>query len=146
MFKRYRGWLIAAVAFQLLAGISHSITLFVSPPPSSESERRLNELMNTFHPDLGPGFHPSFGDLVLALSSCFSFVCLLAGLTMGYMLLKRADLRLMKGITGINLFIFGAMLVVVVRLTFIVPVAFIALIVANLFVAFLLMPKSESAT
>ena len=145
MFKRYKVWLIAAVIFQLLAGLTHAITLFVSPPASNETERQLNEMMQTFHPALGPGFHPSFADLVTALSSCFTFVCMLGGLTLGYLLLKHAEPRLIKGVTGINLSIFGVLRAVVVWFAFLVPVAFIALIVVNLLIAFLLMPKDEPA-
>ena len=145
MFKRYKVWLIAAVIFQLLSGLTHSITLFISPPPSNDSERKLNEMMSTFHPNLDPWFHPSFADLVTALSSCFTFVCLLGGLTLGYMLLKHAELPLMRGLTAINLFIFGVLLAVVLWFAFIIPVAFIALIFVNLLIAFLLMPKGEPA-
>ena len=45
MLKRYRVWLTAAVIFQLLAGFTHVITLFVSPPPSNEAERQMTEMM-----------------------------------------------------------------------------------------------------
>jgi hypothetical protein len=66
-------------------------------------------------------------------------------MTMGYMLLKHAEPQLMRGLTAINLFVFGVMLAVVVWFTFFVPVAFIALIFVNLLIAFLLMPKDEPA-
>lgn len=141
MWKRYRFWLIAAIIFQFLAGATHVITLLISTEPASEKERQLMEMVDTFRPDLGPWFHPTFGNLITALSSCFSFVCLLGALTLGYLVWKDAELGLLRGITLINVLIFGTMFLVVVWFTFFLPVTFIGLIFLNLLIGYLLMPK-----
>jgi len=135
--------LVAAVLFQFLAGLTHSITLFVSPEPSSDQERRLSEMINTFKPELGPWFHPTFADLITAFSSCFSFTCLLGALTLGYLIWKHADLSIIRGITLINLFIFGLLLAVTVWFTFILPITLVALIFLNLLIAYLVMPGAQ---
>ena len=143
MLRRYRFWLVAAVIFQFLAGITHTITLFISPPPTSDQERRLMEMIDTFKPELGPWFHPTFGNLITALSSCFSFTCLLGGIDVRLSHLEAYGSGDTAGITLINLIIFGTLLVVTVCLTFIVPVTFVALIFVNLLIAYLVMPRAE---
>lgn len=144
MLRRYRFWLIAAVIFQFLAGATHTVTLFINPEPTSDQEKRLWEMVNTFKPEVGPWFHPSFGDLITAFSSCFSFTCLLGAFTLGYLIFKGADLRILRGITMINLIIFGALLGVTLWFTFILPVTFAALIFINLLIGYLVMPSGDS--
>ena len=53
----------------LLNAFIHSITLFVVH--QQRYRRQLFDLLANYHPDLGPGFHPSFGDLVTAFSWVF---------------------------------------------------------------------------
>jgi ABC-type cobalt transport system substrate-binding protein len=143
MLKRYTFWLTAAVLFQFLTAILHSITLFVSPPPENETERQLQEIVNTYRPQLDPLFHPTVANLMTALSSCFSFACLLGGLTLGYLLLRHAEPTLMKGMIGINLIVFGAVFVVMAWLTFSIPIVCTGLIAINLLAAYILVPKAE---
>jgi hypothetical protein len=145
MLKRYTFWLTAAVIFQLLTAAIHAITLFVSPEPANDTERQLNQLMTTYRPGLGPVFHPTVASLMTALSSCFSFVCLLGGVTLGYLLLKHAEPKLMRGIIGINLAVFGAMFGVMLFFTFFPPIVLTGLIVINLLAAFVTVPKIEPA-
>lgn len=144
MLKRYTFWLSAAVLFQLLTAILHSLSLFVKAAPTNETERQLQTLMTTYRLDAGAGFHPSTADLFTALSSCFSFVCLLGGLTLGYLLLKHTEPKLMRGIIGINVLIFGAIFVVMAVFTFLPPIVCTGLIFVNLLAAFLVVPKIES--
>jgi ABC-type cobalt transport system substrate-binding protein len=145
MLKRYTFWLTAAVIFQLLTAAVHAITLFVSPEPANDTERQLNQIVTTYRPDLGPVFHPTVANLMTALSSCFSFACLLGGLTLGYLLLKHAEPKLMRGMIAINLAVFGAMFVVMLFFTFLPPIVLTGLIVINLLAAFITVPKIESA-
>lgn len=144
MFKRYTFWLSAAVIFQLLTAVIHSLSLFVKSEPANETERQLQTLMTTYRIDAGAGFHPSMASLFTALSSCFSFVCLLGGLTLGYLLLKHTEPKLMRGIIGINLVIFGAIFVVMAVFTFLPPIVCTGLIFVNLLAAYLVIPKIES--
>ena len=92
MLRRYTFWLSAAVIFMLLTAAFHAISLFVKLEPANETERQLIELVTTYRMDAGAGFHPSFGNLMTALSSCFSFLCLLGGLTLGYLMIKHTEM------------------------------------------------------
>lgn len=145
MLKRYTFWLTAAVIFQLLNAVLHSISFFVDPPAKNETERQMVDLLNNYKFDLGAGFHRTFSEMFIALSSCFTFVCLLGGLTLGYLLLKHAGTELMRGIVAINLLVFGGMFVVMTIFTFLPPIILCGLIFINLLAAFLTMPKTSNA-
>ena len=129
MLKRYTFWFWMAVVFMLLTGTVHLIGLFVSPVPANEIERQLIELMNTYKNDLGAGFHPTMGNLFTALSSCFSLLCLLGGLTNAYLLKKKVDAGVLKGIVWINLLVFGACFIMMLVFTFLPPIVLTGLIV-----------------
>ncbi len=139
MFKRYTFWLWTAVVFLLLTAAIHAISLFVSPIPENESERVLHELFTTYQKDLGGGFHRTFSDLFTALSSCFSFVCLLGGLISAYLLRKKASTEIIRGITLIQLIVFGAIFVVMVVFTFLPPIILTGLIVLSLAMAYIML-------
>ena len=128
MLKRYTFWLWLAVVFMFLNGAIHSVTLFVHPVPANEVERQLVQLMTTYKYDLGAGFHPTMGNLFTALSSCFSLLCLLGGLTNAYLLKKKVDAGILKGIVLINLFVFGICFVMVLVFTFLLPIVLTGLI------------------
>lgn len=142
MLKRYTFWLTAAVIFQFLNSIFHTLSLFITLEPKNDSERQLIDLLNNYKFDLGAGFHPTFANMFLALSSCFSFVCLLGGLTLGYLLLKHAEPRIMRGIIAINTIVFGMIFVVMCVFTFLVPITLTGLIFVNLLAAFIFVPKT----
>jgi len=145
MLRRYTFWLSAAVIFQFVTAAFHALSLFIRPQPTNDTERQLFELMNTYRIDAGAGFHPSLSNLMTALSSCLSFVCLLGGLTLGYLMLKHTEPIIMKGIIGINVIIFGAILVVMAVFTFLPPIVCTGLIFFNLLAAYIVVPKIESA-
>lgn len=138
MIKRYTFWLWAAVVFQLLTAVFHSLSLFVSPEPANETERQIQTLITAYKMEAGAGFHPTFSGLFTALSSCFSFVCVLGGAINAYLLRKRADPALVNGITGINVIVFGAVFVVMAIFTFLPPIVFSGLIFGCLIAAFAL--------
>src|SRR5205823_5685632 len=102
---------------------------------------QLIDLLTNYKFDLGLGFHPTFGDMFTALSSCLTFVCLLGGLTLGYLLLKHAGPNILRGIVGINVIVFGGIFVVMAIFTFILPIVLTGLIFINLLAAFVLIPK-----
>ncbi len=145
MLKRYTFWLSAAVIFQFLTAAFHALSLFVSPEPANETERQLVTLLTTYKMDAGAGFNPTFSNLFTALSSCFSFVCLLGGSTLGYLMLKHTEPKLMRGIIGINVLIFGAIFIVMAVFTFLPPIVCTGLIFINLLAAYIVVPKVESA-
>jgi hypothetical protein len=86
--------------FLLLNALIHSITLFLEPAAQNETERQLFDLMATYKQDFGPGFKRSTKELVTALSASFSLFCLLAGLTLAFLLRKQAEVRIMKGVVA----------------------------------------------
>lgn len=145
MLKRYTFWLWTAVVFQLLTGVFHAISLFVSPQPANETERQLLTLTTTYHIDAGGGFHPTFSGLFTALSSCFTFLCLFAALINLYLLRMRTDPSAMKGIIGINLLVFAPLFVVMAYFTFLPPIICTGLIVLSLLAAYLAVGKAGDA-
>lgn len=144
MLKRYTFWLTAAVIFQLLTAGIHAISLFIEPDPTNDIERQLVTLLSTYRMEMGAGFHPTFGNLFTALSSCFSLLCLLAGMTNGWLLLKHAEPSVMRGIIGINVLVFSICFAMMAFFTFLPPIICTGLIFINLLAAFLVCPKGES--
>ncbi len=145
MLKRYTFWFSAAIIFQLLTGLFHAISLFVSPEPTNDTERQLLELMTTYKMNAGAGFTPTFYNLMTALSSCFTFLCLFAALINGYLLFKHTEPGVMRGIIGINVGVFGFVFVTMAYFTFLPPIVCTGLIFFNLLAAFIVVPKIESA-
>ena len=139
--RRYTLWLWIAVVVMLLNATIHSLTLFISPAPENPTEQQLMQLMQTYRPNLGPFFHPTTGNLVTALSSCFSLLCLLGALTNAYLLKKKADAGLMKGFVGINLLVFGICFGVMLVFTFLPPIILSGLIALFLLIAFITTPR-----
>ncbi|MEP6945683.1 MAG: hypothetical protein ABJA02_07180 [Acidobacteriota bacterium] len=145
MLKSYTFWLSAAVLFQLLTAAIHCISFFVEPDLNNETERQIHTLITTYREDLGAGFAPTFSELFTALSACFPLLCLLGALTMGYLMFKHVEPGLMKGIIAINLGVFGVCLLVMLSLTFLLPITMTALIVFNLVLAYIFCPQSASS-
>ncbi|HEX3102098.1 MAG TPA: hypothetical protein VHQ01_09915 [Pyrinomonadaceae bacterium] len=145
MLKRYTFWLKAAVVFQFLSGAIHSVSLFLTPTADDPTEGQMLNLIMTYKMDMGAGFHPTFFNLFIALSSCFTFICFFAALTNGYLLSKHTAPKVMRGIIAINLLIFGALLAVVAYFTFLLPITCMGLIFVSLLAAFIAVPKIESA-
>ncbi|MEQ1921767.1 MAG: hypothetical protein ABL952_04585 [Pyrinomonadaceae bacterium] len=129
----------------MLTGLIHSISLFINAEPANETERQMFVLISTYKMDAGAGFHPTFSNLFTALSSCFTFLCIFAALTNGYLLFKHTEPNVMKGIIGINLLIFGGVLAMMAFFTFLPPIVCTGLIFINLLAAFIVVPKIESA-
>ena len=145
MLKRYAFWTKVTIVLQFLTAGVHSISFFVEPDLKTDTERQLHELITTYHPEMGAGFHPSFWNLFTALSACFPLLCLLGGLTLGYLLWKKASPSLMKGILAINVLIFGVTFVVMALFTFPPPIIVTGLIFGTLLIAYILSPRIESA-
>ena len=143
MLKRYTFWLWTAVVFQLLTAFFHSLSLFITPIPADETQRQMMELMDTYKLEMGPGFHPTFGNLFTALSSCFSFLCLFGALINAYLLKKKAQHDLMKGILLINILVFGACLTMMAIFTFLPPIILSGLIFVSLLLSYLFVRISK---
>lgn len=78
--------------------------------------------MDSYHMPLGMGFNPTFADLLWALSSCFAWLYLFAGLMNLYLYKKKIPINVMKGVMGINLIIFGISFGIMAALTFLPPI------------------------
>src|SRR5947199_347294 len=133
--KKYTLWLKTAAIFQLIAALVHATSLFISPAPNNETEKQLFTLMDTYKLDLGAGFHRTMGELVLALSACMCLVCLLGGLLNWYLLKKKVDTEIMKGVIVINLVVFGICFGLVTVFAFLIPIVLIGLIVLFLIIS-----------
>lgn len=144
MLKRYTFWLWLAVVFMFLTGAVHSISLFIRLVPGNEVERQLIELMSTYQNDFGAGFHPTMGNLFTALSSCFSLLCLLGGLTSAYLLKKKIGAEILKGIVCINLLVFGICFIMMLVFTFLAPIVLTGLIALFLMLALITAPRSKA--
>lgn len=144
MLKRYTFWLWLAVVFMFLTGAVHSIGLFIRPVPGNEVERQLIELMSTYQNDFGAGFHPTMGDLFTALSSCFSLLCFLGGLTNAYLLKKKVGAEILKGIVCINLLVFSICFVMMLVFTFLPPIVLTGLIALFLMLALITAPRGKA--
>lgn len=144
MLKRYTFWFSAAILFQLVTAILHALSLFAVVTPANETERQMLDLVGTYKMNAGSGFAPTFGNIYTAYSSCFTFLCLFAALTNGYLLWKQVEPNLMKGILAINVAIFGVCFLVMAVFTFLPPILCTGLIFINLLAAYLVLPKIES--
>ena len=140
--RKYTTWLKTAAIFQLIAAVLHTITLFVTLPTNNETEKQLSTLMDTYKFDLGAGFHRTMGDMVLPLSASFSLVCLLGGLLSWYLLRKKVEPEIMKGVITINLIVFGILFGLVATFAFLPPIILIGLIVLFLILSRLTIPKN----
>src|SRR4029077_971302 len=146
MLKRYRFWLWFAVVVLLLNALIHSVTLFLEPAAQNETQRQLFDLMATYKQDFGAGFKRSTKELVTALSACFSFLCLLGGLTLAFLLRKQAEVGIMKGVVGIHALVFGICFAVMLFFTFLAPIVLTGLIFLSLLLTFFLIPRPQQAT
>lgn len=120
--NNYLFWLRVSAILQILTGCVHAMSLFRTPIPANDTERNLYALMTTYRPDVGPLFHPTTSDLFTALSSCFTFLYLLGGITVLYLLTKGLSAQIWKGLASINLLVFGAVFLVMLMFTFLPPI------------------------
>lgn len=145
MFKRHTFWLKTAIVLQILTAVIHSLSFLSSPVGKNETERQLLELMQTYQTDLGSGFHPTMSNLMAALSSCFAFLYLFAGVTNIHLLRKKVSNDILKGIVGINVLICGACFVVMAFLTFLAPIMLTGLVFVSLTMAYFFMKPEEQS-
>jgi hypothetical protein len=141
MLKRYTFWLWMAVVFLFLTATIHSVALFVSPAPANETERQLLDLAMNYKQDMGAGFHRSLWSLFTALSACYTFVSLLGGLTLAFLLKKKAPLGILKGVAGIHVIVFVAVFLMMVVFTFLPPMVLSGLVALFLTIGWLATPK-----
>ena len=128
MFKKFSFWIWGTIVTQLLTAAFHSISFFVKLEPQNETEKKLFDLMDSYKPDAGMGFHPSFANLFTGLSICFTLICLFGAIINWYFKKKNLVAELWKGLLLIEMVIFGAMFIAMVVFTFFPPIICTALI------------------
>jgi len=144
MLKKYSFWLKAASIFQLLTAGLHSLSFLNNPAPENDSEKQLMELMNNYKKDLGGGFDPSMNDLLICLSACLPLLCILGGWINLYLLKRKADANIMKGIIGINIIVFGICFILTAIFTFLPPIICTGLIFVCLLLSWLTFQRNAA--
>jgi hypothetical protein len=146
MLKRYRFWLWLAVVVLFITALIHATSLFLQPAAQNDTERQLFDLLANYRQDFGAGFKRSTNELFTALSACFSLVCLLGGLTLAFLLRKQAEVRIVKGVLGIHVLVFGICFAVMAVFTFLPPIVLTGLIFLSLLLAYFLMPRQQETS
>jgi hypothetical protein len=137
MLKKYSIWLKISAILQLLTALLHSIGFFVQLEPQNETEKQMLTLMDTYKADIWLGFTPTFSNLFLSMSVCFTLLCLFGGCLNFYLLRKKTDLEILKGVILINLVIFGICFVVMAIFTFLPPILSTGLIFVALIITYI---------
>jgi len=141
--KKNSTWLKTAAIFQFINVIIHITSFFIAPAPSNETEKQLFTLMDTYQFDLGAGFHRTMSELTLVFSACLILLCLLGGLLNWYLLRKKIEPGIMKGVITINLIVFGILSGLTIIFTFLLPIISIGLIVLFLILSLLTINKNS---
>lgn len=136
MANRYTFWLRATAFLQIITAAVHVMSFIRTTSGANETERQLRELMTTYKPDMGPYFHPTTADMFTGLSACFSFLYLLGGMINFYMVQKNISPQIMKGITSINLVVFGGSFLVMLIFTYLPPIILTGLVFMGLCFAY----------
>ena len=146
IFKQYRFWLkLAVVLLGLTAFIHMSSLLIPSPDPQNDTERQLLQLLVGYKLDFGSGFHRSMKEILVALSSSFSLLCLLGGWTMSKLNRVGVDLRLLKSLVGAHVWVFGLCFFIMATHTYLLLIILSGLIFLSLLVAYFLIPRQQLA-
>jgi hypothetical protein len=141
--KKYTTWLKTAAIFQFINVIIHITSFFITPAPNNETEKQLFTLMDTYQFDLGAGFHRTMSELTLVFSACLGLLCLLGGLLNWYLLRKKIEPEIMKGVITINLIVFGILSGLTITFTFLLPIISIGLIVLFLILSLFTISKNS---
>ena len=137
MFKKFSFWIWGAIITQSITAAFHTLSLFITPEPTNETEKQLMDLTRNYKPDMGMGFHPSFKDFFTAFSISFTLLFIFGALINVYFKRKNLQAGLWKGLLLIETIIFGAVFIAMLAFTFIMPVICTGLIFLFVFGAYL---------
>ena len=140
----YRFWLKTSGIFQFITAGMHSLSLFAKPQPTNDTEKQLLDLMTTYHLDFGMGFTPTMADVMNSFSISFLMLLLFGGAINWVLVLKHADIGIIKAITTLSVITFGVCAIAMFFLTFIFPVVCTAVIFIALLVTWFTIPKTDS--
>lgn len=139
--KNYSFWIKATITMQFLTCIFHILGIIAETTPKNESEKILLELMHGYKFDLGAGFRHSMADIMLAFSISFSLLLFFSAAINFFLLKYCFDVKILKGVVGINIFIYMICFVTMALLTFLPPVICIAMIVLFLSISYFKLVK-----
>jgi hypothetical protein len=122
MLKNFSFWIWGTIVTLFLTAAFHSLSFFMKPEPANETEKQLFDLMSSYKPNAGMGFHPSFSDLFTGLSLCFTLICLFGALLNWYLKKKSLTADIWKGLLLIEMVIFGSMFIAMAVFTFLPPI------------------------
>ena len=122
MNKRKHTWLWVATIVQYITAALHSTGFFIEAIPANDTEAQLLKLMKTYKLDLGAGFHPSMDNLFMSMSISFTLLCIFGGILNHFLLKRKPEISLLKGLVVIETIIFGLVFVTMVALTFLIPI------------------------
>lgn len=142
MPNKYAFWLKAAAIAQIVTAAAHSLSFVVETPPANETEKQLVDLMTTYRMDAGAGFHPTMQEITWALSACFPLFYLLGAATIWFLLREKASPQLVKGMTVIQVFLFGIGFGLMAWLTFLPPIVMTGLVFVLLVASLPAFPKT----
>jgi NO-binding membrane sensor protein with MHYT domain len=125
--KSHKLWLQIAAVLQLLTAFFHTLSFFSEATPKNESERQLFDLMKNYAFNLG-GMITTYDKLFTALSACFTLVCAFGGWLNFYLLRQKIEASVLRGVTGIQVVIFGLQFAIMAALTFPPPIVLSGLI------------------
>ena len=141
MLKKHTFWLKGAIILQFLTAFLHSLSFVNKPIAHDETEKQLLDLMDTYKMDLGGGFTPTMNDIYLSLSACMPLLLILGGWINLYILKRKAEENILKGIVAINVIVFGVCFIVMAVFTFLPPIICTGLIFIFLLASLLTFPK-----
>jgi len=142
---KFKGiWLKAAIVFQILTSLVHSLSFINEPKPTNDTEKQMLDLMMNYHNDMGAGFTPTMFDIMNGLSAGFALLFMFGGLTNWYLWRSLTNKSTLKGIVLINTIIFGLMFVVNYFLTFLPPIVMSGLVFVFLLMAWITWPKATA--
>ncbi|MBL7848628.1 MAG: hypothetical protein JNL40_14250 [Cyclobacteriaceae bacterium] len=99
------------------------MSFFRNRIPANESEQKLYDLMASYQlNNVGPYFHPTMQDIFTALSASFTLLYLFSGVITLYLLQKNLPSTIWKGLTSINLIVFGVAFLINLLFTFLPPI------------------------
>jgi hypothetical protein len=84
--------------------------------------------MDTYQMNMGNGIFRTFSELVIALSSNLTLLCLFAGMLNWFLKRKNLGAEIWKGVLMIETIIFGVLFLIMLRFAFLPPIVCIGLI------------------
>lgn len=146
MLKKYATWLYFAAAIQTVLGTIQFFFLFKKPVPLSDAEERLFAMMATVPVDPGGGVNRTFDQLHLAAEACLVILCLYSAVTSVFLVWKKIDVAVMRGVIGIKTIVFGVLFVVMACLTFMPLIVLTGLIFVLTLIAFFTCTRAAKPT